>query len=63
MRRSGNCCLQASVADRLAPPADGDVGAQAQELLGHRLAEAGAAAGDEDSLAGHQVRIEHGRAP
>src|SRR4029079_7932068 len=49
------------VADLLAAAADRDVGAEAEELLGHRLAEAGAAAGDEDALAGHQLRVEHGR--
>jgi len=44
--------LGGRVAHRLAAAADRDVGAEAEEALGHRLAEAGAAAGDEDALAG-----------
>ena len=66
MRRSGNCVRQAAAVSsqhRLAPAADRDVGAEAQEALGHRLAEAGAAAGDEDALAGHESRIEHHALP
>ena len=46
--------------DRLAPAADRDVGAQRQKALGHRPAEAGAAAGHEDALAGHQIGLVHG---
>ncbi len=47
------------VADALAAPADGDVGAELEEALGHRLAEAGAAAGDQHALAFHQIGLVH----
>ena len=39
------------VADRLAPSANEDIGAERQEFLRHALAEPGAAAGDEDLFA------------
>ena len=48
------------LAHRLAAPADGDVGAQPEQPLGHGLAQAGAAAGDEDALPAHELGIEHG---
>ena len=51
------------VADALAPAADGDFGAEAKEPLGHRSAEPGAAAGDEDFFARKQAVDEHGRSP
>ncbi len=47
------------VADALAPAADGDLGAEAEEPLGHRLAEPRAAAGDEDFLARKKAVDEH----
>ncbi len=47
------------VADALAPAADRDLGAEAEELLGHRLAEPRAAAGDEDFLAPKKAVDEH----
>jgi hypothetical protein len=46
-------------ADALPAAADRDVGAQGEEPLGHRAAEAGAAAGHEDALAGHEIVLEH----
>ena len=42
-----------------APAADIDRGAQQQESLGHHLAKAGAAAGDQDALARQQARPIH----
>ena len=48
------------VAHGLAAAADGDVGAQREEAFGHGLAQAGAAAGDQDALAGEQLRCVHG---
>ena len=51
------------VAHRFAPAADGHVGAQLQEALGHRLAQPGAAAGDQNALASHEFRVEHAVSP
>src|SRR6516162_2879984 len=48
------------LADALAPAADGDLGPEAEEPLGHRLAEPCAAAGDEDLLACEEAVDEHG---
>ena len=62
MRRSGKAARQAAAVSShtdLRRPQIAHVGAEAKELLGHRLAEAGAAAGDEDALAGHESRVEH----
>ena len=42
-----------------AAAADVDIGAELPEGLGHLLAEAGAAAGNEDALSGHQAVLEH----
>ena len=47
------------VADALAAAADMDLGAELQESRGHRFAEPGAAAGDEDAPAGEKLIIEH----
>ena len=48
------------VADALAAAADMDLGAELEEARGHGLAEAGAAAGDEDAPAGEKLFVEHG---
>ena len=47
------------VADAFAPAANGDFGAEAEEPFGHRFAEPGAAAGDEDFFARKQAIDEH----
>ncbi len=49
------------IADALAPAADRDLGAKLKELLGHRLAEPGAAAGNEDFFALEKAVDEHQR--
>src|SRR3546814_2572005 len=46
---------------RLAPSADDEACAQRQHAAAHRLAEAGAAAGDEDALVLQEVALEHGK--
>jgi hypothetical protein len=45
-----------------ATPADGKLCAELEEAPAHALAEPGAAAGDQDALAGQQIRAKH-RAP
>jgi hypothetical protein len=55
----GRCLLQ----HLFAPAADGKACAELQESFSHRQAKARAAAGDEDSLAAQQTRLEHRRSP
>ena len=43
----------------LAPATDGDVGAEFEKPLRHGPAQAGAAAGDQDALACHQLCLKH----
>ena len=47
------------VADALAAAADMNLGAELQKPRGHGLAEAGAAAGDEDAPPGEKLIVEH----
>ena len=47
------------VANRFAPAANGHVGTQGQEVAGHGLAQAGAATGDQNALAGHELGLKH----
>ena len=54
--------LDAGCAVRLVAAGDRDAGAEAAELDGHRLAESGAAAGDQHDLAGERARRQHRRA-
>src|SRR3546814_8983852 len=44
----------------LAPPADDELRAELQHAPAHRLAEAGAATGDQDALALQEIALEHG---
>jgi len=48
------------VANPLAAAADMDLGAELEEARGHRFAEPGAAAGNEDAPAGKKLLVEHG---
>jgi hypothetical protein len=53
--------LSGRVANALAPAADGDFGAEAEEPLGHRSAEPSAAASNENFFARKQAVDEHWR--